>query len=238
MSRHDSAFWGLTIAKYYTWPFPKSGATDGGMTWPDTFLSKWFKITPCWVSTKSKTDRDGDFAFFNVNNFSYILKNCKQQFTAAICLNKGCPDYPRWEDSFQQRLIKIFNSSTLNNSLYCTVAVRPRQILVMAFAVSHPVAVWLSEACLWVTKKEQNFIDSVHGRFKCDMKLLCRFLDALVVSAFWRKCAEIAARRESWCALMLGNRTVVYTWCWRLYAAAMCCPSHSYSITVRHVCDF
>lgn len=54
------------------------------------------------------------------------IPNRKQQFTAAICLSKGCPDYPRWEDSFQQRLIKNFNSSTLNNSLYCTVAPRTR----------------------------------------------------------------------------------------------------------------
>lgn len=90
-----------------------------------------------------------------------MLKNCKQQFTGAICLNKGCPDYPLWEDSFQQRLIKIFNSSTLNNSLYCTVAIRLRQAFVMAFAMFHLVfvlkAVWLSEACLWVTKRTEIY---------------------------------------------------------------------------------
>lgn len=70
------------------------------------------------------------------------IPNCKQQFTAAICLNKGCPDYPRWEDSFQQRLIKNFNSSTLNNSLYCTVAVRLGPAFDMTFVMSHPVAVF------------------------------------------------------------------------------------------------
>lgn len=38
------------------------------------------------------------FFFFYDNHFAYMLKKCtknpKQQFTAAICLNKGCPDYP------------------------------------------------------------------------------------------------------------------------------------------------
>lgn len=69
------------------------------------------------------------------------IPNRKQQFTAAICLSKGCPDYPRWEDSFQQRLIKNFNSSTLNNSLYCTVAPRTRPRFFLSFVISPPVAV-------------------------------------------------------------------------------------------------
>lgn len=69
------------------------------------------------------------------------IPNRKQQFTATICLSKGCPDYPRWEDSFQQRLIKNFNSSTLNNSLYCTVAPRTRPRFFLSFVISPPVAV-------------------------------------------------------------------------------------------------
>lgn len=64
------------------------------------------------------------------------IPNSKQQFTAAICLSKGCPDYPRWKDSFQQRLIKNFNSSTLDNSLYCTVAPRTRsRFFLMSFLI-------------------------------------------------------------------------------------------------------
>lgn len=124
---------------------------DPTLFFPDDLKQHSIRVRPTQTMT---------LCFFNDNHFSYMLKNVKilkskQQFTAAICLNKGCPDYPRWEDSFQQRLIKIFNSSTLNNSLYCTVAVRARRTFVMTFAMSHLVAVFkpvgMSEPCVRLT---------------------------------------------------------------------------------------
>lgn len=118
MSQHDSTFWGLTTAKYYAWRRPNLERQLEG--WPDPTL---FPLNE--LKSECKTSQDSNFLMFII--FAYVLKmwkipNCKQQFTAAICVNKGCPHYSRWEDSSLQKLIKMFKS----NSPYHTAAVRDR----------------------------------------------------------------------------------------------------------------
>lgn len=191
MNQHDSAFWGLTIAKYYAWPFSQISNDR----WRDD-LTQHFSLPNdlkehCTQSSGSLRQTQAvTLCFFMLIIFASTLKNvkipnCKQQFTAAICLNKGCPDYPPWEGSTQQRLIRNFNSSTLNNSLYCTIAVKSRQTFVMMFAMSHPVAVvhavWLSEPCLWLTERAGVY---VHRWLTCNMEQRHYLIYLLVVPGF------------------------------------------------------
>lgn len=112
--------WALTIAKYCSWPFSKCGATDGWTSSPNTYSFRVIQ-NDCLCLGGRRQAHSG-FVFFILMIFAYTLKNIKlpsrkQQFTAAICPNKGCPDYPRWYDSLQPRLIKSLNSTTTNNLL-------------------------------------------------------------------------------------------------------------------------
>lgn len=153
MSQHDSAFWAATMAKYYTWPSSQmwSGQMEG---WPDPTPPSITKHLKQKLSLHKVSDRRrvGVSFFFMIIILHTCLKNVQKipnsNLPQPSVWTKVAQITPRWEDSFQQRLIKIFNSSTLNNSLCGTVAARRRQTFVVTFC--HVSSCCCLPACLAV----------------------------------------------------------------------------------------